>query len=343
MEKRTISLDKVLTDSWKRMVQLLFRPFNFKYWLIISFCAWMTILVYDLASFQQRILNLVFAPLHDSESFKNAVQYIFKGNDGTWWDRLLQELEPYTGIICLIVGIYFAYLLLCLVIYWIRCRFEFVLLSNLLRGTQEIRNPWREHRKIGNSYFIGSFLVNCIVFLYYLVILAILAPQLVSYVKELFDNDGVVLPGPGVWICVGILTVSGILISYYMWFFYQLLIPIMYRDNLTFLQGLRVMNRLFWKRFGVCFLYYLVIMVVWFGFFVAILIASGLTCCIFFLILTNVPYVRAVIVLPFWVFFRLLGVNFLEELDPREPEPGPRIEATPGEGNCTPEELPTEP
>ena len=341
MEKRAISLDQVLTASWKRMVGLLFKPFDFKKWLILGFCAWMTILIYDLASIQQRILEPMFQNLEQSESFNQTVHNIFKGTEGTLWSRLLQELEPYTGIICLIAALYIGYLILCLVVYWVRCRFEFVLLANLLRGTQEVRNPWREYRKIGNSYFIGSFLVNCLVFLYYMVILAILMPMLIAYLTELAAGE-VSLPGPGIWICLGILLVSAIILGYYMWFFYQLLIPIMYRDKLTFRQGLRVMNRLIWKHFGICFLYYLVIMVVWFGFLIAVLAASALTCCIFLLLLTSVPYIRAVIVLPFWVFFRLLGFRLLEELDPRDPEPESGSGPLP-EPESVPKEIPAEP
>ena len=218
MGKRQISLDKVLNDSWKRMVQLLFRPFDFKFWLIIGFCAWMTILSIDLGSLMSRIVTPFFETMEQSVSVENAVHHVLKGTDGTFWSRLLQELEPATGIIWLVAGIYVVYLLLCLAAYWIRCRFEFVLLANLLRGTQEIRKPWQEYRKIGNSYFIGSILVNCIVFLYYVVILAVLTPQLIVYAGEISTHNELVLPGPGIWICAGLLMVSTIVISYYMWF-----------------------------------------------------------------------------------------------------------------------------
>lgn len=343
MGKRQISLDKVLNDSWKRMVQLLFRPFDFKFWLIIGFCAWMTILSIDLGSLMSRIVTPFFETMEQSVSVENAVHHVLKGTDGTFWSRLLQELEPATGIIWLVAGIYVVYLLLCLAAYWIRCRFEFVLLANLLRGTQEIRKPWQEYRKIGNSYFIGSILVNCIVFLYYVVILAVLTPQLIVYAGEISTHNELVLPGPGIWICAGLLMVSTIVISYYMWFFYQLLMPIMYRDNLTFRQGIRVMNRLVWKHFGICFLYYLVMMVVLLGGIIAFGVVSGLTCCIYLLVVTNVPYVRAILVLPFWVFFRLIGPRFLAELDPREPEPDSRDGVAAGEGRSIPAEQPVEP
>ena len=114
MGKRQISLDKVLNDSWKRMVQLLFRPFDFKFWLIIGFCAWMTILSIDLGSLMSRIVTPFFETMEQSVSVENAVHHVLKGTDGTFWSRLLQELEPATGIIWLVAGIYVVYLLLCL-------------------------------------------------------------------------------------------------------------------------------------------------------------------------------------------------------------------------------------
>ena len=332
MEKRTISLDEVLTASWKRMVELLFRPFDFQYWLIIGFCAWMTILIYDLGSIQQRLFESLMRNQVQIESFSRAVENIFRGSDGTFWERLWQELGPFTGVICFAIGIYVAYLILCLVVEWIRCRFEFVLLSNLLRGTREIRKPWREFGRIGNSYFWGNFLFGCMEYVVIIAGMAILAPQFIAWTKELMAAGTFIMPGAGIWIGFGVMIFVLMAVEYYKWFFYQLLIPIMYRDKLTFLSGLRIMNRLIWKHFWVCFLYYLVILIVWFGFIIAVLVASVLTCCLFLLLLIYVPYIRTLLILPLWIFFRLLGVRFLAELDPRETEPTPGGESAPGEG-----------
>lgn len=322
MTKRHISLDKVLTGSWEQMVRLLFKPFEFERWLILGVCAWMVMLVYDLGSILGHFFDRFSTDPETMTRLAGAVGKIAGGTEGSLFERIIQETGFAAGTLYLIAGAYGIYLLLCVVLYWVRCRFEFVLLANLLRGTGEIRKPWREFRAEGNSYFWWTLLISCAVFAVNMAFLAGTAFQAVPWVKDLSNTHQISLPGTGLWCWAGAWMVVALILNYYCWFFYQLLIPIMYRDKLTFGEGIRIMNRLFWKRFWICFLFYLVMMIVICGFIVLVAAASCVTCCIFFLLLTNVPYVRALLVLPLWVFYRLIGVAFLEELDPREPEPG---------------------
>ncbi|MPN39680.1 hypothetical protein SDC9_187209 [bioreactor metagenome] len=120
----------------------------------------------------------------------------------------------------------------------------------------------------------------------------------------------------GAWLLLALL------IGIYFWFFPFLLVQIMYRDRVGFIEGLRHMNVLLLRNLWKCVLFWLMMMIFMFAFGLAILAACVLTCCLV-LIVISIPYIRAVALLPYWVFLRLSGVELLRALDPREEPPPP--------------------
>ena len=44
------------------------------------------------------------------------------------------------------------------VLLWLRARFEFILIDNLVKNRQQVSAPWREHRSEGNSSFLWQLL-----------------------------------------------------------------------------------------------------------------------------------------------------------------------------------------
>ena len=328
MADRHISLDRVLTRAWTRMVQILFRPFSIERWLMLGFCCWMLSLSGDIST----ILNIGSNALsHDAADTAShapadklaALDNVLNGTDGSFLQRLGTELLWEPAAVqgwSLFIGIAAPLIVILLVVcYWLYCRFEFVFLDDLMRDSTEIRKPWNEFRSIGNSYFAGSLLVTAALFLFNLLFFFLAGSVVLDWLKECgaarewlaFGASRVysLLFLGGAWFLISL--VAGI----YIWFFYFLLVPIMYRDRVGFSEGLRRMNALFRRRFWICLLFWLMMLVILFGFGICLLIGYVLTCCLLGFLL-GIPYVRAVILLPYWTFLRLSGVELLEELDP---------------------------
>ncbi|MDR0932048.1 MAG: hypothetical protein LBM70_03400 [Victivallales bacterium] len=318
MCQNQISLDAVLTESWAKMRQLLFKPFRFNYWLILGFCAWMTILASEMGNVYSHIFRYTTNSTIKTDVIIPSTQPAGTPVGQQLWQEITRGITMnmlYFGVLMAIVVI------ISLILYYFRCRFEFIFLANLMRNTDEIAKPWREFKKQGNSYFWWTLLIGLIMLSVNLAFAFGTIFNVAPWLLEIVKNRNFTLPGSVFWAWVGAWIIVALIMSYYFLFLYQLLIPIMYRDNLTFKAGLRVMNKLIFERFGICFLYYLVLMIVLFAWGLVFVAAICVTCGLF-LVLMMLPYVNAVVLLPFFVFYRLIGVNFLEKLDPRMPPTG---------------------
>jgi len=221
------------------------------------------------------------------------------------------------------------FIVLCL---WLRGRFEFIFLDNLMQNRNAIRKPWREFKSLGNSYFVGTLIFLAVIMAGNLLFAAAGSGLALSWLSEcaavrhlvgfgLGRIYGAVLLGTG-W------AIFSFLLGLYFWFFFYLLVPVMYRERIGFREGLRKMNSLIFHHFGTCLLFWLMMLIVQFGFGLVLVVASIATCCIFGFLL-GLPYVGSVLLLPYWTFLRLAGVEFLEQLDPRREPPVPPEPAEP--------------
>lgn len=329
MADRHISLDRVLTSAWKSMVRILFKPFSLERWLALGFCCWMLTLGGEMGN----IANFYPRPAYSHSSGNTVARnwerldHVLNGNDAPFLQRLAAELGIEHSTLSLwIIGIAALLLLsaaLVVLFYWLRSRFEFIFLDNLMNDRHEIKRPWREFKALGNSYFAGSLIFVVLILGFNLLILGFGAGLVCSWLSECAAVRHLV--GFGETRILWALLLGGgwffisCAIGLYFWFFFYLLVPIMYRERIGFSQGLRRMNSLFLRHFWSCVLFWLVMLIVQFGFGLAVLVAGLATCCLLFLLI-GLPYVGAVLMLPYWTFLRLAGVELLKELDPR-PEP----------------------
>jgi len=335
MADRHISLDRVLTNAWKSMVRMLFKPFSLERWLTLGFCCWMLTLggeMGNIGNFGSRFFKTDSSHNGDPLGGLSAqnwerLNHVLNGNDASFLRRAATELHlaPATlnlWILGITVFLLFTvvFLILC---YWLHSRFEFIFLDNLTNDRNEIKRPWHEFKTLGNSYFAGTLVFVVLIFAFNLLVAGIGGGLTYSWLAKCaaahrFIEFGQVriiysLLLGGVWF------LTSCAIGLYFWFFFYLLVPIMYRDRIDFRDGLRRMNTVMFRNVGSCILFWLVMLVVQFGFGLIILIVGMATCCLLFIAL-GLPYVGAVVMLPYWTFMRLTGVELLKELDPR-PEP----------------------
>lgn len=333
MAERHISLDRVFSDSWKSMVRILFKPLSLERWLVLGFCCWMLMIGGELGTLLQiapgrllpiSTLHRLARKLHSLKLWE-TLDHILNGSDGGFLHRVATGLriEPAAlshGLwtVAAVTLLFLAFSILC---YWLTCRFCFVFLDNLVQEKNEIRRPWREFRELGNSYFLGSLGFSVAILAINLAFLGVGVAIVCSWLSECaaarqfaaFGDERVFLTVllAAAWVVVSLA------LGVYFWFFYYLLLPIMYRDRVGFGEGLRRMNLILLKHFGTSFLFWLMMLVIQFGFGLAVAAAMLLTCGLMVFVI-GLPYVRGIVFLPVWAFLQLSGVRLLEELDPKE-------------------------
>lgn len=335
MSEQRISLDRVISNAWKSMVRILFKPFSLERWLILGFCCWMVTLTDDVNTatnfikqpVQQQINPSQIESIVDSVNWE-AADYALNSSDGTLFQRISSQFEidlaPFQAMIEFGAYVVFFLIILGAIFFWLRCRFEFIFLDNLVHDRSEIRKPWQEFRKIGNSYFFGYLLVTVAVVAIHLALLGGISFSCYSWLSESavarqwldFGETRQLI----VTLCASLWVAFAIISGFYLNYFFFLLVPIMHRERVGFAEGFRLLNTIIRQHLWRCIGFWMMIWVIMFAAGLAFVLFGLLTCCLFWILLT-IPYIRAVLLLPFWAFLRLCGVELLQALDPVELPP----------------------
>ncbi len=273
------------------MVQRLFRPASTQVWIGLGFTAW-------LAHLGERGLQVdISGDFH--RLWAHADRWpTFWGNYSTW-------------IMAGLALILTLFVLVSLVLLWLRCRGTFMFLDNVIREDQAVVQPWRRSAAPGWRLFTW----NLVLWLILTVLLALaLAPLLVYGLTHLRGAEVLGLPtalGVSVPLCiVWIFVVIGITVTVA-----DLATPLMYRDQLTVISALRRLLAL-WAVAPQAMAGYL-------GVRLLLGITAGLTvfaggcltcCCLWFLLM--VPLLWAVILLPVLLLVRLYSLEFLRQFGP---------------------------
>jgi len=283
-----IQVVKPFTDAIELTKQILFRPFDLKKWLVVGFAAWLAHI--GGGGFNYRTRYNRPADMRHSAGFEQLKDFIH--NTEFWIIALF--------VICFVVFV----LALILVFMWLRARGVFMFTDCIVRNRAAIKEPWREFRKIGNSFFIFSLLI----FLIFFLLAALLAvPLIVLAIQSGRHNDlsVPVLVVVMLWACgVFLLAIAWALIS-------QLMVPIMYRRRCLASEGFRAALSLITSYPGEITLYCLFWIVLAIGVVIVSCLAICLTCCV-----AALPYIGTVILLPIHVCLRSFNLLFLRQFGP---------------------------
>ncbi len=292
------SISQVVSNSWQRMVKVLFKPFDFYKWLVLAFCAWLSNMNSGGGNFN---FPAELLPDTDASTPGEAVSGVF------------EQLQNTIGLSLLI---FFAVLLFVvlpvfvIIMLWVKSRFDFVLLDNLVWNRNEVKKPWAKFKKQGNSLF-WAYLGIGILFILFLVVFGFIFLAIILQASH--DSSG----GTILFLVMVLLIFLAFLLVITLVYFiiHNLVVPVMYHKDLRFTEAFRIVYGLICRNLGKFIILVLLSIGLGIAFAVALVAAIVGTCCILAFVMI-IPVIGTMPLLPAFVLFRYLGPEFLAAIDP---------------------------
>lgn len=316
-----------LQRGYRRMVNMLFKPFDISRWFMLGFTAWLSTL--GEGGFSSSVGDL--GNLGDSADME-GVGNVFR--------------EHMVMVVAIVFAIVVISVVIGLVLLWVRSRGKFMFLYNVALNRTEVKRPWRDWADQGNSLFWWTFVFGLVYFLGMMVAIGIGAGiALPSIQAQTFGPSAVV----GIAIGSLLMIAAMILFGFVATFLEDFIIPIMYLDASRATEAWHRFMPVFKAQAGTFILYGL------FRFGLSILLAIVImalviiTCCCAGILLA-IPYLNAVLLLPLTVWWRTFSLEYLRQLGPEfdvwnrpppEPEAGTPAPPSPPEDTPPPEPMPT--
>lgn len=292
-----ITYSQPLNRAWQRARLVLFSPFDLGKWLVVGFAAWLANLGGGTGGGFSGHTKVDASELPNLRHVGDSFQYAFD-----WASRHLIWL-PLIGLgLFLVIG-------LVLFVLWLSSRGKFIFLDNVVHDRAEIARPWKRYRRLGDSLFLwrlGLVAVGlCITVILFGSMFGLAAAFRSSFLSPL-------VLAPTILLGLGLAIMYAFIALYLEGF----VIPIMYRFDLKATEAWRVFLD-WWHQYTVPFVVYgLFVVGLYILFATAVIVVGFATCCIGFFLLA-LPYVGTVLVLPAWVTYRALSIEFLAQFDPR--------------------------
>jgi hypothetical protein len=278
-----------LSRAWDRTRVILWQPFDLVKWLVLAFAAWLAGLTTD--------SGIATTWRSDADELGRGP---WLGMEHAW-----EELAANVVWIPLIILLIMAALAVAVLVLWVSSRAKFIFLDGLVRNRAEIVEPWNRFATLGNSLFLWRlcFSLACGIAVV-VALLAFFAPAAGLSVHDALAGLSVAAGFFGVLALIVIAVVA----AYIGLFTEAFVIPIMYRFDIKVMEAWRAL--LPWLRarpahFVLYGLFILLLGTIFALFFSVFCLA---TCC-----MAAMPYLGTVLLLPIWVAYRLLSVEFLAQ------------------------------
>ncbi len=281
-----------LSRAWERTRVILWQPFDLAKWLLLALAAWLAGLTTDTGG----------ALASRSDSTGSSV--------GSWQgldDAGREILDSAVWLPLVFIGLMVA-IAVALLVLWVSSRAKLVFLDNLVRNRGQIVEPWKRHERLGNSLFLWRLCFTLASVVAVLLVMGVFfAPAIGLSVNDTLAGLSV---AAGVFGGLGVLLVGVVALYIALWT-EAFVIPIMYRFDLTVLDAWRALLPWLRARSGSFVLYGLFVLLLAVVFAVFFSVFCLMTCCV-----AALPYIGTVLLLPVWVTYRLLSVEFLAQFHP---------------------------
>ena len=289
-----ISVTEPIGWALTRTGRMLFKPFEWRKWFVLGFCAWLA--------------NL-------GEGGGPNVNPGGGGRGGPSggpgpFDPVLNWGREHVGLVILVAVVALVvFLAIGLVVVWLSSRGKFMFLDGVVRNRGAVVEPWHCFRTPGNSLFgfrvVFGLAALAVVLLIAGVGLAIAWPDIQAERFGAMAVGGILA---GALLMTPAIVVLGLVVA----LLEDFVVPVMYRRGVRTLAAWGIFRReILPGRFWKIVLFYLMKIVLGIGIAAVAIVATCCTCC-----LTIIPYLGTVILLPIFVFMRSYSLYFLQQFGP---------------------------
>jgi hypothetical protein len=286
--------------GWERMKQSLFsKPFNIDKWFAVGFTAFLANLMSGGSTGSG---SNSFREKYNMGHFDFSEVFNFPDTAYDW----LSTHQFWFWLV--ITGIIFVFTIIILFT-WLSSRGHFMFLHNVVNNNSEVKKPWNEYKKEGDSLFLWRIVFGIIVFFLAITIVVygfIFAKN--TYFGNTTFSDKIV----AFISLVIIFGIISIITAYISLFLKDFIVPVMYKHRLTTTQAWNFFLPTLKSNLFQFLLYGIFILFLWLVTIAVIVVLGLATCCIGFLLLA-IPYIGTVLLLPVYYTFRALSVEFLEQ------------------------------
>lgn len=282
--ERRIEIFKPFGEAFDLMQTILFRPFDFKKWLVIGFAAFLS------GHFGGGGFNF------PSQWGRHPAR------TQTFNPPNFEEWKPW--LLILIVTAVVVVIALVVVLAWLKARGNFIFTDCIVHNRGAIAAPWREYRKEGNSYFLFTLAVMCGAIIVFGLFFAVIAGF--GFLTRGHQTTGV--PAMVLLALVFLCWIAFCIIFNVVMYFTPF---VMYRERSLAMAAFREVLNLIASNPGPFILFCLFGFVLLLATIVIGIMATCATCC-----LAALPYVGSVILLPVSVCLRAFGLCFLRQFGP---------------------------
>jgi hypothetical protein len=297
-----ISVTAPVGQALDRVKRMLFRPFDLSKWFVVGFCAWLATLGESGGSF-----NGNFGSGHGGQPGGGGPDFRDFINEAK--DFVMQNLY---WIIPAVVALLLLGLAFGMLLTWLNSRGKFMFLHCVALDRAEIKRPWREFAREGNSLFWFRFVLGLIEMLLFLPLLAgiFCAIGWMLY-RRSAEPGGIVLAILLALTFLLFAVCSGLIRK----FTTDFVVPIMFLRRTACTTAWREFLGLLGANAGHFTVYVLFQIVLAMAIGMLVLTAVVVTCCIAGCLMA-IPYVGAVVLLPVTVFERSYSICYLAQFGP---------------------------
>ena len=276
-----------ITESWRKMKEVLFQPFSWGVWVSLTLGLWLARL--GEGGFRANInlsRSFIRKKFGSFEEFSGILEP-FANELGISGLALLVAI----GAVLFIVVVVLGFLLL-----WVRCRSRFIVLDMLVRGVhaETFGSRWGRFRRQGNSLFWTLLLLGVLIFL----CICGMALFVVLLLIALIGGGNSLSPVfPLIVVCMVPLLLFAAALGFYTSLFLDYCSLQMYRTDCSGMEAWQVFNRKLLERPGVFVRYCVGLVLIALLIMGAAVLLSCATCCIG-LIFLLLPFVSTMVLLP---------------------------------------------
>jgi hypothetical protein len=305
MSRAEIDYVQPVTLAMDRTRRILFQPFDIAKWFALGFTAWLAQLLEGgggSVSYQQNFDdsggNVSF---NGWEDFKLRAEQALDGlGDQLSW---IIPVAIVLVLLALAVGV---------ALLWLSSRGKFMFLDNVVHNRAMVKQPWHQFRTQGQSLFWWRLTFSILVGFVFLTITGVAGFFLIpSFDVNNFRPEWIA----GVVAGLTALVFSGMALTYVSFLLNAFVVPIMFKHSLSATAAWGRVIALHGERPGAIILYALLRLALAIASVILVFLLVIFTCCIGGIIFA-IPYLGTIALLPMYVFFQSLSLEFLRQFGP---------------------------